>query len=382
MSDFEPRRLPISPFTPGRPSQDPVPDEPFPDSAFEEVGTEREGLPPGFRMRHDGHYVDQLTTRSPVPQVRAVALRDIDAGRLPDGPDLAALVQSIAAHGLLQPLHVRSRQGRFELIGGRRRLAAAVRAGLRDVPCIVHTCDDDRARLLSEADNLREEPRRDAPGGGALPGEALGELRRSVGTIESCLHLLGARETTLRDRVALDLVRTEAARAARLVRCLEVLSTESPLNLAPVSLRRVLEHVLDAFGPERRLAGVSMQLDVPEDGPAVHVDPDLFAVGLAAALGAMAALVQQVHAAALHVHLGTAAGRSARVIDISQQAVSVPAWSLSRFFDAQWTERPGGYQAAVELAAARAVMLRHGGTLEIASTERGCRLVIGMPGAV
>jgi hypothetical protein len=114
----------------------------------------------------------------------------------------------------------------------------------------------------------------------------------------------------------------------------------------------------------------------------VHVDPDLFAVGLAATLGAMAALVQQVHAAALHVHLGTAAGRSARVIDISQQAVSVPAWSLSRFFDVQWTERPGGYQAAVELAAAREVMVRHGGTVDVAATERGCRIVIGMPGAV
>ena len=60
---------------------------------------------------------------------------------------MRALVKSIQKLGVLQPLLVRPRAGRFELIAGARRLAAAAAAALTEVPCLVHQADDlQRAR--------------------------------------------------------------------------------------------------------------------------------------------------------------------------------------------------------------------------------------------
>ena len=54
---------------------------------------------------------------------------------------LEELRDSIAQHGVLQPLTVRQKGERFELIAGERRLRAARLAGLTEVPCIVMDVD-------------------------------------------------------------------------------------------------------------------------------------------------------------------------------------------------------------------------------------------------
>ena len=82
----------------------------------------------------------------------------------------------------------------------------------------------------------------------------------------------------------------------------------------------------------------------------------------------------------MHVRL-TSAGGSV-TLELAQHGVTIPAWALARFFDAAWTERPGGYQAAVELAAARRIVELHRGGVELHAGERGgCRLVLLMPAA-
>ncbi len=349
-------------------------DEPF----------QREGLPPGFRMRHDAHYVDQLTTRSTAPQVRLIPLRDIDGARPADGRDLDALVRSIGKYGILQPLLVRPRAGRFELIAGQRRLSAATSAGLTEVPCLVHQVDDTRARALAESDNLHvAEPAVAAASALTdVPAAALAELSQSFGAIGSCLHLLADRDTALRDRVALDLVRTEVHRAGRLVRCLTAIAQEPSLSEVEVSLASAFEQVVEGFAPERRLSGATVGVDVG-DGPfQLRGDPDWLAVGLAGALGGMLALVHGAKAPALNVRLSTSGTRASLMLEIAQQAVTVPAWALGRFFDLTWTDRPGGYQAAAEFAAARKVAELHRGGAEVIPGERGgCRLLLLFPTA-
>lgn len=73
-----------------------------------------------------------------------------------DEYELRLLADSIQASGIIQPLAVRKlNDGSFELIAGERRLKAAMMAGLRRVPCIVHKTDDETAALYSIIENLQ-----------------------------------------------------------------------------------------------------------------------------------------------------------------------------------------------------------------------------------
>ena len=111
----------------------------------------REGLPPAYRMRADSHYVEQLDAENPAP-VRLIETRVIDVRG--DEPRLAApFVDSVRRHGILQPILVQPRGNRFRLIAGRKRLAAAQAAGVREVPCLVQRVDEDQANLLADAAN-------------------------------------------------------------------------------------------------------------------------------------------------------------------------------------------------------------------------------------
>ena len=72
----------------------------------------------------------------------------------PDG-ELQELSESIAQYGILNPLTVRLRESRYELIAGERRLRAARLAGLNEVPCILLDVGLEDASLIALVENLQ-----------------------------------------------------------------------------------------------------------------------------------------------------------------------------------------------------------------------------------
>ena len=77
-----------------------------------------------------------------------------------DDAALKDLADSIALHGVLQPLLVRPLKdvfGEFEIIGGERRWRAAQKAQLHDVPVIIHDLDDEAAMQIALIENLQRE---------------------------------------------------------------------------------------------------------------------------------------------------------------------------------------------------------------------------------
>lgn len=68
---------------------------------------------------------------------------------------LEELAQSIAVHGILQPLTVRRAGNGWQLISGERRLRAAKLAGLDTVPCLVAQVDQEESSLLALVENLQ-----------------------------------------------------------------------------------------------------------------------------------------------------------------------------------------------------------------------------------
>lgn len=75
-----------------------------------------------------------------------------------DEEELQTLSDSIAQHGIIQPLTVRKGQnGFYQIIAGERRWRAARMAGLRNVPVVVLDADDKTVMELALVENLQRQ---------------------------------------------------------------------------------------------------------------------------------------------------------------------------------------------------------------------------------
>ena len=70
---------------------------------------------------------------------------------------LDELAQSILANGIVQPIVVRRKGNRYEIVAGERRWRAAQRAGLRRIPAAVKDVSDDKLLELALIENIQRE---------------------------------------------------------------------------------------------------------------------------------------------------------------------------------------------------------------------------------
>lgn len=116
------------------------------------------GLPESIKMKHDHHLVDELSRRSRTCVIRYIPLEKIIAG--PQQPrqdfgDLEPLAASIREKGIIEPIILRPKDGRFEIIAGERRYRAAKMAGLSEIPGIEYDIQDNEALELSIVENAQ-----------------------------------------------------------------------------------------------------------------------------------------------------------------------------------------------------------------------------------
>ncbi len=69
--------------------------------------------------------------------------------------DLKELVNSIKEKGVLEPILVRRKEDRFEIISGERRFRASMDAGLNEIPCIEVDVSDNEALEIALIENLQ-----------------------------------------------------------------------------------------------------------------------------------------------------------------------------------------------------------------------------------
>lgn len=74
-----------------------------------------------------------------------------------DDAKLDDLAKSITANGVVQPVLLRRKGSRFELIAGERRWRAAQRAGLTRIPAVVRTVSDDKVLEIALIENIQRE---------------------------------------------------------------------------------------------------------------------------------------------------------------------------------------------------------------------------------
>ena len=118
----------------------------------------KRGLPQTVKMRHDAHYVEALAASAGSPIGRVVPIEAIEPN--PDQPrqvmgDLSELMASIAEKGIIEPIIVRQRGARFQIVAGERRYQAAVQVGLKELPVVIREADDTEILELALVENLQ-----------------------------------------------------------------------------------------------------------------------------------------------------------------------------------------------------------------------------------
>jgi len=99
------------------------------------------------------------TTSAPTTRYELIALAKIDDPGRPMRTDLSResveeLAKSIKQVGIIEPIVVRQRGDRFEVIAGHRRLVAAEVADLALIPCQIVTASDEQAEMMKIHENL------------------------------------------------------------------------------------------------------------------------------------------------------------------------------------------------------------------------------------
>ena len=74
-----------------------------------------------------------------------------------DDAHLENLARSIQANGVVQPIVVRKRNGRYQIIAGERRWRATQRAGLRKIPAVVKEIPDDKLLEIALVENIQRQ---------------------------------------------------------------------------------------------------------------------------------------------------------------------------------------------------------------------------------
>jgi ParB family transcriptional regulator, chromosome partitioning protein len=198
----------------------------------------KRGLPSTVRMRHDEHYVEALTSSAGAPIGRLVKIDELDPN--PNQPrqvmgDLSELMASIAEKGIIEPIIVRQRGGRFQIVAGERRYQAAVQVGLREVPIVIREVDDDEIIEIALIENIQ---RKDLTP--FEESEALHSLAtRCNYTHEDMAKRLGKSRTSITESLSLNNMPTEVKNLCR---------------LADISSKSLLLEIVRQGDPQKMLA--------------------------------------------------------------------------------------------------------------------------------
>jgi ParB family transcriptional regulator, chromosome partitioning protein len=177
--------------------------------------SKRSGLPESVRMRHDEHYVATLAAPAGIPIGRLLSIDQIDPN--PEQPrqtmgDLSELMASVAEKGVIEPIIVRVKGGRYQIIAGERRYQAAVQVGLTELPVVVRDVDDAEVLELALVENLQ---RKDLTA--FEEAEALQVLASRNGlTHEDLAKRLGKSRTAISETMALTKMPAEVKDLCRL----------------------------------------------------------------------------------------------------------------------------------------------------------------------
>ena len=204
----------------------------------------KRGLPERSVMRHDSHYVEELTKRSGRHIGTMLPLELIEPNAEQPRTQLGnieELAASVREKGVLEPILVRViGPNRYQIISGERRFRAASMAGLEEIPAIELDVDDKEQLEIALIENIQ---RKDLTA--FEEAEGLYVLQQKFGyTHEKISQVIGKSRTTVTETLLINAIPDRI----RLM-CREAgISNKSVLvQVARASSEEAMEQVVRAF---------------------------------------------------------------------------------------------------------------------------------------
>ena len=216
-----------------------------------------------------------------------------------------------------------------------------------------------RQAALAEAQKLRAI--------GTLTAGVAHELNNPINNISLTAEAMIEDYWTLADADRLDLCQdllTQAERAKGIVRNLLDFSRQREAHMEVLDLRELLRSTSRLAGNQIRLAGVSVELELPAHVPAIYGDGQQLAqVFVNLYLNALDAMAS---GGLIRVVVGDASSHPGFVhIQVSDNGVGIPAEALPFVFDPFFTTKAKG--TGLGLSVSYGIVTKHGGNISVTS---------------
>jgi hypothetical protein len=162
-------------------------------------------------------------------------------------------------------------------------------------------------------------------------------LEQSLATLMACSTALGAVSSTWTRGGVTELVRAEAWRALCLSTSMRLLRGEMPFAVSHHSIARLVDSVIDSFGPELRVRAARVDADIPKT---LHAPVDAQLLGSAIANAVFLTLGVLDGREGAQIRIASSNDADALTIVVSQQHAGVADTWASRVVDESWAARP------------------------------------------
>jgi two-component system NtrC family sensor kinase len=178
-------------------------------------------------------------------------------------------------------------------------------------------------------------------------------------------------------RESLQLIEHESRRCGDIVRNLLTFARVQPMNISDFDVNTVVRATMKLIEHKLDLGNITARLDLADDLPLLRGDSgQIEQLLLAMAMNAIEAMPREGN---LQVVTSRADGDAIR-IRIEDDGIGIPADLLPRMFEPFLTTKDEGKGVGLGLAICRAIVDRHGGTIEVSSeVGRGTAFTIVLP---
>ena len=232
-----------------------------------------------------------------------------------------------------------------------------------------------RAAAAKEEQRQRQHQSEKLSAMGSLLAGVAHELNNPLAILVTQATLLKEKAPTPDVQRRAERIHAAAQRAGRIVKSFLAMSRQKSPVREPIALNPVIENTVEMLGYGLRSAGVTVDLQLDADLPAVDADRDLMGQVFAnLVINAQQALADKVGERTITIHSGVRNGTVE--VTLRDNGPGIPEAIRARIFDPYFTTKPAGAGTGIGLSICRNILLAHDGRIDLRPSDGGAAFAV------